>query len=46
MFAFIYLNDLLAKCVTGFFIKNSEIHSYETKQAEKTHVPKYEKTAA
>ena len=34
-FAFKYENDLLAECVTGFFIKNSEIHSYETRQAEK-----------
>ena len=46
MFAFQYENDLLAECVTGFFIKNSEIHSYETRQAEKMHVPKYNKTAA
>ena len=35
MFAFQYENDLLAECVTGCFIKNSEIHSYETRQAEK-----------
>ena len=29
MFAFKYENDILAECVTGFFIKNSEIHGYE-----------------
>ena len=46
MFAFKYENDLLAECFTGFFIKNSEIHSYATRQAEKMHVPKYNKTAA
>ena len=46
MFAFKYENDLLAECFTGFFIKNNEIHSYETRQAEKMHVPKYNKTVA
>ena len=40
MFAFQYENNLLAECVTGFFIKNSKIHSYETRQADKMHVPK------
>ena len=33
-------------CYWIFFIKNSEIQSYETRQAEKMHVPKYNKTAA
>ena len=46
MFASKYENNLLAECFTGFFIKNSEIHSYATRQAEKMHVPKYNKTAA
>ena len=46
MFALKYENDLLVECVTGFFIKNSEILSYETRQTEKMHVPKYNETAA